>query len=418
MAATGRNAPTHLLLPAAGAGLLLGLLIGLVLGWQVWPVRWIDTDPADLRLEHQIDHVIATADALAATGDAAAAHRRLEALIDADTSWAQVANLVMRVAVSQDEAGDRASGDRIRAMYDALAMPSPLDEEFALASSGPSRGVWIGAGALGLGAVACLGWLALNLGLTGRAPQAARPAAQRPRPAAGAPTAGVPAAGAPAAVGGQAPRPHRPLFTPTAPLAPEPPAPGSPSPAYAPPAQAVDDGEDDWEDDEEAYGEDTDGEAPAYGGVAREDRDLDEEGVLGAFEAEYRLGDHEFDCSFSIEDEEGNFLGECGVGVTDMADGSGATALEVWLFDKQDIRTVSTLVVSEYAYHDDALNARLASKGDLELAQQGLCLVLESLTLQVTATVRSYSYAKGGPGPNSVFSHLSIELLAEPAEEA
>ena len=76
------------------------------------------------------------------------------------------------------------------------------------------------------------------------------------------------------------------------------------------------------------------------------------------------------------------------------------------------------MLVTEYAYHDDALNAHLASKGDLELAQQGLTVTLETLTLQVTATVRAFGYAKGGPGPNSVFSHVAVELLAETAEEA
>ena len=37
------------------AGLLAGIGIGLVLGWQVWPVSWYDTDPSDLRVQHQID---------------------------------------------------------------------------------------------------------------------------------------------------------------------------------------------------------------------------------------------------------------------------------------------------------------------------------------------------------------------------
>jgi len=158
--------------------------------------------------------------------------------------------------------------------------------------------------------------------------------------------------------------------------------------------------------------------------AAYDDDGADYPGALGVYEAEYRHGDREFDCSFSIEDEEGNFLGECGVGVADVLEGpggaaaAGASALEVWLFDKQDIRTVSTLLVTEYAYHDDALNAHLASKGDLELAQQGLTVTLETLTLQVTATVRAFGYAKGGPGPNSVFSHVAVELLAETAEEA
>ena len=95
--------------------------------------------------------------------------------------------------------------------------------------------------------------------------------------------------------------------------------------------------------------------------------------ALGVFEAEYRYGDDDFDCSFSIE-AEGAFLGECGVGVSEVLGFDGSqrvAALEVWVFDKGDIRTVSKLLVSEFVAHDEALESRLSAKGDLVVGAAG-----------------------------------------------
>ena len=55
-------------LPWIAAGLVLGIVIGHFLGWQVWPVSWYDMDPSDLRLEHQMSHVLMAADSFALTG--------------------------------------------------------------------------------------------------------------------------------------------------------------------------------------------------------------------------------------------------------------------------------------------------------------------------------------------------------------
>lgn len=104
------------------------------------------------------------------------------------------------------------------------------------------------------------------------------------------------------------------------------------------------------------------------------------------------------------------------VGIRDVLDHEGeqlVNAFEVWLFDKADIRTVSSVVASEYAYEDQVIYTRLSSKGDLALADDTLELTLETQTLALTATVTGYAYGEGGPGPNSHFERFEVELVVE-----
>ena len=63
-----------------------------------------------------------------------------------------------------------------------------------------------------------------------------------------------------------------------------------------------------------------------------------------------------YDDSFSIEDanKDDEFLGECGATISETI-GAGepekVTAIEIWLFDKEDfVRTLTTVFVSEHAY--------------------------------------------------------------------
>ena len=70
-----------------GIALFVGIGLGLLFGWQVWPVQWYDTDPSDLRAEHQEDYILMIADSLAVNGDGDLARKRLTELTDDDTSW-------------------------------------------------------------------------------------------------------------------------------------------------------------------------------------------------------------------------------------------------------------------------------------------------------------------------------------------
>jgi len=143
---------------------------------------------------------------------------------------------------------------------------------------------------------------------------------------------------------------------------------------------------------------------------------------LGHFVTSYALGNDHYDESFSIETPTGEFLGECGVGISETI-GDGApdhvTAFEIWLFDKNDIRTVTKVLMSEYAYNDEELRDRLAPKGEAVLAQANEPLVLETATLRVTATATDALYGQDDSQlpPNSAFDRLTVELVTQQRED-
>jgi hypothetical protein len=61
-------------------GIVVGLGLGLLITWQVWPVQYYDTDPVDLRREHKDDYVVMIAAAYAQDSDLEMAALRLEEL--------------------------------------------------------------------------------------------------------------------------------------------------------------------------------------------------------------------------------------------------------------------------------------------------------------------------------------------------
>jgi hypothetical protein len=133
---------------------------------------------------------------------------------------------------------------------------------------------------------------------------------------------------------------------------------------------------------------------------------------LSRFVATYRFGEETYDESFSIESPEGDFLGECGMAISEtLPDGTPnrATALEVWLFDKSDIRTVTQVLMSEWAYANEDLRAALAAKGELILAGPGQEVVLETERLRVKATMREVSYGTEQP-TESYFDRFVVDL--------
>jgi hypothetical protein len=133
------------------------------------------------------------------------------------------------------------------------------------------------------------------------------------------------------------------------------------------------------------------------------------------FVTTYVLGDDHYDPSFSIELENGEFMGECGVGISEII-GSGepdrVTALEAWLFDKNDIRTVTKVLMSRYAFNDEALRTKLAPKGEPILVAEGDDLILETKMLRLRVHVVEVLYGRDDLPPNSFFERLTVELAA------
>ncbi len=138
-----------------------------------------------------------------------------------------------------------------------------------------------------------------------------------------------------------------------------------------------------------------------------------EEPPMAQFMASYKLGDDLFDDSFSIDSPGGEFLGECGVGISEtigVGDPKKVTAFEVWLFDKNDIQTVTKVLMSNHAYADETIRQRLAAKGEPFVATPGCQVVLETATLQLVGRVVDLSYGEGALPPESFFDNLVLDL--------
>jgi hypothetical protein len=136
---------------------------------------------------------------------------------------------------------------------------------------------------------------------------------------------------------------------------------------------------------------------------------------VAQFMTTYVLGDDLYDDSFSIDAPDGSFLGECGMGISEtigVGDPKKVMAFEVWLFDKNDIRTVTKVLMSEHAFRDEALKSRLAAKGEPVLVAPGDVVSMETASLVVTARVVDMAYGGGALPPTSFFERLTIELAA------
>src|SRR5262249_40365556 len=121
---------------------------------------------------------------------------------------------------------------------------------------------------------------------------------------------------------------------------------------------------------------------------------------LTQFATTYAYGDDRYDMSSSIETSSGGFLGEGGGGISETL-GTGTpekvTALEVWVFDKNDVRTVTKVLMSEYAFNDQGIRAKLAPKGDAVLARAGDVVELKTQTLKINARIVDVVYGSGTP---------------------
>ncbi|NOH02533.1 MAG: hypothetical protein HND47_11545 [Chloroflexi bacterium] len=133
----------------------------------------------------------------------------------------------------------------------------------------------------------------------------------------------------------------------------------------------------------------------------------------------YVLGDDLYDESFSIDTQAGEFLGEYGVGVAEVigvGEPKKVTALEIWLFDKNDIKTATKVLMSQHAFSDLAIRSRLEPKGELVLVTPQAQILLETATLQLLATVVDLEYGKSPLPDGSYFERITLELAVWPRQ--
>jgi len=136
-------------------------------------------------------------------------------------------------------------------------------------------------------------------------------------------------------------------------------------------------------------------------------------GPLDRFVTTYVQGDDLYEDSFTINSPAGEFLGECGVGISEpigVGEPKKVTAFEVWLFDKRDTRTSTYVLMSEYAFKKEDLRQRLAPRGTPLQASSGSEFLMETQTLQARVQIRELQYGRGPLPANSFFDRLTLQL--------
>lgn len=339
----------------AGAALVFGFFVGwFLMGWGLWPIDFVDGNPAQLRADYQQDYVRLVAAEYALNPDRDRAAARINALGPSASTV-----LSTTVAASQGE-----EALRVLQLQQVLQISGALNPDAGAGTgNGAEPSLWqqfslplLGCTLLILLIIAAIGaWYVWSTGMLKRGRPAAAGAAPatRARPSAAATRASQPpktdysAAAATTLAGATA------------------------TPTGGPP--------------------------------------------VAQFMTTYVLGDDLYDDSFSIDSPDGSFLGECGMGISEtigVGDPKKVMAFEVWLFDKNDIRTVTKVLMSEHAFRDEALKSRLAAKGEPVLVTPGDVVSMETASLVVTARVVDMAYGGGALPPSSFFERLTIELAA------
>ncbi|HEX3052895.1 MAG TPA: hypothetical protein VHP83_19710 [Aggregatilineaceae bacterium] len=130
----------------------------------------------------------------------------------------------------------------------------------------------------------------------------------------------------------------------------------------------------------------------------------------------YVQGDNRYDESFGIEAPNlGEFHGECGINIAEHVnryDPGKVSALEVWLFDKNDIHTMTGVLLSPYSFQNEVERSKLKSKGEAVQVEEDAILTLETQKLKLRVRVLSTQpgYDPALPA-NSFFEHVVLELI-------
>ncbi|MGV2436137.1 MAG UNVERIFIED_CONTAM: hypothetical protein LVT10_15675 [Anaerolineae bacterium] len=78
-----------------------------------------------------------------------------------------------------------------------------------------------------------------------------------------------------------------------------------------------------------------------------------------------------YDDSFNIETDAGLYYGEAGGSVAEKI-GDGVSAIEIWMFDKDEfVNTPTAVIASPHLFTNPVARNKLQAKGNIVLAQVG-----------------------------------------------
>jgi hypothetical protein len=342
---------------------VFGLLVGwFAIGWWAWPIKWINADPVDLRQPAREEYLMAVASDYAMSRDAEVALNRLGSWPSAEEAYREISDLA-EYAQAQGRAETAQRLRQLAAVLPVAVGLQPAQEPPSMSYAKTLRTIVVAAAAIGLVALALL--LFRRRGQT------------EPRSTSRADTIdrGDSATAGPEAMDDDAlldvlERPVERYVKPAEPERAE-----SPIPRF----------------------------------LRRSESKREE---TWAFDAVYAGEGMEFDQTFTLE-RDGAYFGECGIGATTHLpqNPEQVSALEVWLFDKSDIRTIAKVLVSEQLYEDDTLVQELAARGDPVLAIPGTTIALEGNSIQANVRIERVEYLAGATA-RSAFARVVLRIQA------
>jgi hypothetical protein len=125
----------------------------------------------------------------------------------------------------------------------------------------------------------------------------------------------------------------------------------------------------------------------------------------------YRHGDDHYDEDFAINGPMGELIGECGATIADrigLETPARVSALSLWVFDKNDFQSTTKVLMTEYAWNDQAVRNKLSVKGDAVQAQEGGVVEIMTSTLRVEVQVTQLNFNGDQSLPNSYFQNVTL----------
>ncbi len=121
----------------------------------------------------------------------------------------------------------------------------------------------------------------------------------------------------------------------------------------------------------------------------------------------YKGSSADYDDSWEIQARDKAFLGECGVTGADAGThGSGlnVSALEAWLFDKDDpVRSMTTIFATGFVINDPTARAQMETRGNIVPLEPGATAYLETNSLRLRVRVIDVVWGATGNAPSNSF---------------
>lgn len=368
--------PRNLAIVAAFAGLVLGLIIG----WAILPVQWTDASAEHLRADLRQDYLRNLITTFTLNGDKEKAIQLYGELGEtAESTLAellaqpgflsteQITRFTTALGIAIPEASGEAANPAPLTLEDGTEIQLDSGEEIEAGTKSNTL-LWLGFGLLAILGVGA--YLAYRYYFKEQPVEEGKPldddtSRNRVAPA---------AARQPAAV------PVRPA--------------AEPAPAAAP-AQS-----------QSVF-------KPPFFGNGKQSNGTSAKKPVAQFMSTYVFGDDRYDESFTFDAPNGEFLGECGVSISDIigvGEPKKISAFDIWLFDKNDIQTVTKVLMSKHSYEDPTTLQRLEIRGEPILAEHDGQFVLETATLRLEGRIVDVMYGDMPLPEDSYFQRSTVEL--------